>query len=68
MFTSQEMSEEDLKGPSSLAIVVGESKGAPLAIFPFQAHPPSPYDDLDWENDNLLFDEDYKNTSSLSID
>lgn len=57
-FTSHELSKEDLEGPSSLALIAGELEGAPLAIPPLQAHPPSPYNDLDWANDDLLVDEE----------
>lgn len=57
-FSSQELSEEYLEEPSSLDIVIGESEGALLSTPSLQDHPPSAYDDLDWDNNDLLFDQD----------
>lgn len=57
-FTLQGLSEGNLEVPSSLALVIRESEGAPLAIPPLQACFLSPYNDLDWENNDLLVDED----------
>lgn len=53
----QELSGEDLAVPSSLALVARESEAPTLNIAPLQAHLPSPYNDLDWEVDELLVDE-----------
>lgn len=54
--TPQELGGEDLDGPSSLALVAGGLNAPPLNILPLEARPPSPYEDLDWEADNLLVD------------
>lgn len=53
----QEPSREDLTMPSSLALVAGGSEAPLLNISPLQTCPPSPYNDLDWEADDLLVDE-----------
>lgn len=53
----QQPSGGDLAGPSSLALIVGGLEAGPLNIPPLQAHPPIPYDDLEWETNKILVNE-----------